>query len=221
MRVYNLSSEIHALSNIKNSRIKVATIEDLNDPFELNAAKQPDKRMRRVFRGFKGDMHAKFGLICFSKVWSNPVMWSHYADKHKGICLGFDVPEDYLIKVEYVDSRIAIEFDDESKENINSNFVQKLFSTKFIDWSYEKEKRMFVTLEETDEESENYFYPFGDDLVLREVILGSRSTSSVKEILNILGATKEVVTVQKSRLAFHLFNVVRDKKVSIQSTMIA
>ncbi len=25
--------------------------------------------------------------------WSNPVIWAHYGDKHRGLCLGFEVPE--------------------------------------------------------------------------------------------------------------------------------
>lgn len=33
------------------------------------------------------------GLLCFSDNWKSPVMWAHYAAKHHGICLGFDVPD--------------------------------------------------------------------------------------------------------------------------------
>ena len=219
MRVYNFSREEYALENLKNNRIKVATIDDLNDPFELLAAQQSDKEIRRVFHGFKGDMHESFGLVCFSEQWRSPVMWSHYADKHRGICLGFDVTDKYLIKVKYSDSRLAVEFDDTNLESISGELVQKLFSTKFKDWSYERENRMFINLSETDLESGHYFYQFCSDMELKEVILGSRCTSTINEITDILGTTKEPVTIMKSRLAFHSFSVVRNKKIPIKSTV--
>jgi len=218
MRVYNFSPENHAVSNLENNRIKVATIEDLNDPFELNAAKQPTKEMRRVFHGFTGDMHEKFGLICFAESWSNPVMWSHYADKHRGVCLGFDVPDKYLIKVKYINSRLAIEFDDNEQENINSDFVQKLFSTKFSDWEYEKEWRMFIGLDETDPDSGLYFYNFNSDMLLKEVILGSRCQTTTDSIKTILSGSEHNISIIKSRLAFKSFSVVRNKRVPVLNT---
>ena len=34
------------------------------------------------------------GICSFSKARKNQLMWSHYADEHKGICIGFK--EEYL-----------------------------------------------------------------------------------------------------------------------------
>lgn len=42
----------------------------------------------------------RFKICCFSTQKDNVLMWSHYADKHKGICLGFELPilcKDYSI----------------------------------------------------------------------------------------------------------------------------
>lgn len=33
-----------------------------------------------------------YGTACFSKQWKSILMWSHYADNHKGFCMGFDEP---------------------------------------------------------------------------------------------------------------------------------
>jgi hypothetical protein len=46
------------------------------------------------------------GLLCFAGDWSEPVMWSHYAEKHTGICLGFDVSRSAVQQVSYQDDRI-------------------------------------------------------------------------------------------------------------------
>ena len=43
-------------------------------------------------------------------------MWAHYADSHKGIAIGFDVLDNLLFKIDYVESRITPEADvDHSK----------------------------------------------------------------------------------------------------------
>lgn len=34
----------------------------------------------------------EYKVSCFSKKRDNVLMWSHYAEKHKGICIGFDFP---------------------------------------------------------------------------------------------------------------------------------
>lgn len=40
----------------------------------------------------------RFGICCFTESVDNLLMWSHYTDSHKGVCLEFD--EDILIKLE-------------------------------------------------------------------------------------------------------------------------
>lgn len=43
------------------------------------------------------------GITCFSETNDNILMWSHYSNKHEGICLGFDIDEktckNLLIKI--------------------------------------------------------------------------------------------------------------------------
>ena len=104
-RVYYLTSEKYALCDLKHQHIKVARFNDLNDPFELIDAELSDPDVRKRFRRWKREVNAKYGLICFSAMWHNPVLWSHYADKHRGLCLGFDVPESELHEVTYLDRR--------------------------------------------------------------------------------------------------------------------
>lgn len=53
--------------------------------------------------------HEDCGILCFSKNWNNPVQWAHYADKHKGFCLGFDVPDEHPTKVTYRDTPLPAE----------------------------------------------------------------------------------------------------------------
>src|SRR6266446_5545165 len=105
MRVYHFLPALHALEDIEKKRIKISEIDQLIDPFELWCVSQEDKKLRPALRKYKKEMSERFGMICFSKQWHNPLLWSHYADKHRGMCLGFDVDDRGLKAVNYVEER--------------------------------------------------------------------------------------------------------------------
>ena len=108
MRVYHFIPAEFALQNMQKRRMKIAQINDLNDPFELIAANNSDRDHRKILSGWRKTVEKKWGVLCFSKTWRNPVLWSHYADKHKGMCLGFEVAEEHLMHVKYTKKRLSI-----------------------------------------------------------------------------------------------------------------
>jgi hypothetical protein len=105
------------------------------------------ERMRRDF----ADKFSKYWrLLCASQVHDSVLMWSHYADKHKGLVLAFDtnhppfsqMPDDCWLNVTYSERRPDYLYS--HKEN---EFRQKMFATAAIkerSWSYEKEIRLVV-----------------------------------------------------------------------------
>jgi len=104
MRAYYLTGSQFAVSNLALRRIKIARFADLNDPFELLGVDIGNKEHRSAFRATKDQLNESKGLICFSKSWSSPLMWGHYAEKHTGICLGFDVPDKLFEPVIYANA---------------------------------------------------------------------------------------------------------------------
>jgi Protein of unknown function (DUF2971) len=49
------------------------------------------------------------GIVSLAERANCPLMWSHYADQHKGLCIGYSIPEDGvsgLHKVQYGGSRL-------------------------------------------------------------------------------------------------------------------
>jgi hypothetical protein len=203
MRVYHFLSAMWALDDIRKKRIKISVIDQLNDPFELWCVEQRDKRLRQALRGFKAEMVERFGMICFSKHWHNPLLWSHYADKHRGICLGFDVDDRGLKLVTYANERPSLRVPP-TVESIN-----ELLFTKFRDWGYEEELRNWFRLDVR--EGEHYFYPFDTLVRLREVIVGPLCGLSKAEIEKSLEEYSGV-SVLKARLAFKTFRVVKNQK---------
>jgi hypothetical protein len=172
MRVYHFLSAANALSNLIFRRLRISRYADLNDPFELLAFNVGDPGIRNAMALYRDEFNKKFGLLCFCRTIDSPLLWSHYADKHRGICLAFDVHEEYALPIQYSKDRIVVEFEgnDRSKGRISERSVNALLATKYEQWRYEEEVRMQVRLES--EEAGSFFAPFADGLVLREVILG-------------------------------------------------
>lgn len=203
-RVYHFVPARYALEDLRHRRLKITRLDELNDPFELWAFSQPDRRIRRAFKEMKDHIAQHYGIQCFCRSWHNPLLWSHYADRHRGAALGFDVDIRTLKAVSYVEQRPML-------RQINYQAAQCLLYTKYRDWQYEQEVRIFTMLEDRDPASGLYFLDFGQQLVLREVIIGPLSSITKQNLLNILG-TATGVTFTKGRLAFKSFQVVTDQR---------
>jgi hypothetical protein len=214
MRVYYFTKEKYAIDNLKNERIKISQFKDLNDPFEMLALQLSDKKIRKTFKIKKKKFAKGNGMICFSKKWSNPVMWSHYAERHKGICLGFDVADDYLFEVEYSANRLAKDIlDEDGNLLIDKEYNEKLLRTKYASWEYEKEVRMIVEFDHKEEKPDMRFLSFDDDIVLREVILGAERNKGVSKIESLLQDYENVRLIQ-GKMAFKYFRINEDIRIT-------
>jgi hypothetical protein len=92
---------------------------------------------------------SNIAITCFSEKFDNLLMWSHYSNAHKGICIGFDLRKLYLsienfhpalIKVKYTDEFVRTDYFTNTEEAI-SNW----YRFKSECWSYEKEIRIILT----------------------------------------------------------------------------
>ncbi len=212
MRVYHFVPAQHGLESLNRRRLKIATINELNDPFELLAISLEDPELRRAFSVVKQQLATTRGMLCFSRRWNNPVQWSHYAAKHTGLCLGFDIPDEHLTPVHYSGQRLAVEAERLlHPRDMDEATALKFLSTKFAHWRYEAEMRAFLSLEDPDPETGLYFANFSDQLALREVIVGANSVVSQSQLAGALGDLAQNVRRVKARLAFKTFNVVRQR----------
>ncbi len=182
---------------------------ELNDPFEFLAADLSNKRLRQSLQEAKIELSKSKGIICFSRNWQNPVQWSHYADHHKGICLAFDVPAEFVEEVQYLKERIV------SPTIIDFDTMKKFLTTKFEHWAYEEEYRSFIGLDPELEENGLYFFDFSENLKLKSVMVGSRCTLTRKQLATALGDMASQVEVWKTRPAFKKFAVVRNENESL------
>ncbi|HKE27279.1 MAG TPA: DUF2971 domain-containing protein [Bryobacteraceae bacterium] len=151
---YKFLDEEYGLKDITERRVNVSTFADMNDPFELIAS-------RRSLGGAEDALTAhdisEYGAMCMSRNCNNPFLWAHYADKHRGICLGFDIPDDpdVVHSVIYADERELQDLDlllknvaSQQVEVAQSAMMRKLL-LKYRGWEYEDEVRLLKLLEKT------------------------------------------------------------------------
>ena len=207
MLVYHFLNKKYGLEAIKNRRLKISRINELNDPFEFRGINLKNKSLRPAFRKMKDELNQNRGLHCFSGNWENPVLWSHYANKHRGLCLGFDVPDDLLAQVEYRDKLIEPDILRSNDRKAKQQFSETLIKIKFAHWSYEDEYRMFARLEDQDSQSGFYFSDFSKKLNLAKIIVGAESQITRSDLNNALGNLRDSVEIIKARIAFQNFKV--------------
>jgi Protein of unknown function (DUF2971) len=206
MRAYKFLAAPFALKSLRERRLKISTIEDLNDPFELIPYELSNRSNRAALRKSRDQLAANRGVLCFSTTWHDPVVWAHYSDKHRGICLAFDVPSDLDLykKVRYVSNRLPF------PRMLNPETAEKMLFTKYHNWSYEKEMRTWAAL--NDQEHGLYFYNFSEHLRLVRVIAGARCSVPKQEIMEALGPLASGVGVMKARAGYRKFEIVPNQR---------
>lgn len=116
------------------------------------------------------------GILSLTTNEKSPLMWSHYADHHKGICVGFTgigLPISSINYSSELKLRASL-----IKNYLDGNNVLKdtirdtIFLRKLMDWEYEKELRMFYR-------PGDFTFPFE----IREIIFGLRCNEDFKYLL--------------------------------------
>lgn len=207
---YHFLSAENAIKDLNKSRIKVSTLDTLNDPFEFMPYRRyrnfnERQRYNRVFRA----VSKKWGILCFSQTWTEQLFWAHYADKHKGIALGFEIPKNKILKVKYDCSEIRTKFDLTGNQAEDERKFLDLGEVKFQEWSYEKEFRLLINFSNSNciSEDKMYFLPFGNELKLKEIVLGCRFYHATLKKIIIDFARKYSVEVIATREGWEDYRV--------------
>ena len=158
--------------------------------------------------------HYERGVCCFSKSYSSPVLWSHYGDQHRGLCIGYGIdriPKPQLQKVNYVKSREVttsalvrtfIHDDCEARNELDRDVLLR----KAGEWRYEHEWRLIG--------------PQGlqsSPLLLKDVTFGLRCSTSVKHsVVKALSGREKAVKFYEIDAVPGLY-VLRRKQVDLDN----
>ncbi|MES9989671.1 MAG: DUF2971 domain-containing protein, partial [Candidatus Thiodiazotropha endolucinida] len=186
-------------------------IKELNDPFELLAANLSNRGDRQRFLKWKEEKSQNIGFLCFSKRKINPLLWSHYADKHRGVALEIEVDDQLAVPVRYRRTRIKLDIHKiKSNVGFSEKLAEQLGSTKSNHWLYEEEVRVPIDLKDCQFEDGLLFEPMGNGLNIVSITAGPLCELGSNEIRNSLAKGNEI-TLHYARIAFRSFDVVSNK----------
>jgi hypothetical protein len=209
MRMYYMTSTEWAAVILKEHRLKLSRFYEANDPFELNLIDSRDRDTRKVVKLIESYHNNNTGMICCSTSWKSPAMWAHYADKHRGICLGMDVKDSLVSEVKYTDEKIRVEFGQHlPKHGLSAELLSRVLLTKATCWLYENEHRLLAALKTPDPKNGLYYTDFCPQVQLREVIIGHRCAWTIAHVEQLLGDVAAPVRICKARPAFGRFEMV-------------
>lgn len=113
-------------------------------------------------------------------------------------------------RVTYANERLLAHVRDSAEFSVDETLMKSLLHTKYAHWYYEDEVRVFVSLDKNTIEGGLFFYPFSNELVLREVILGPRCEIPISRVRELIDRLYSEVYLIKARLAYKWFKVVQD-----------
>lgn len=131
------------------------------------------------------------GVLALSSSWGSVLMWSHYADEHRGLCIEYDTSDQIHPRLRAVDYRSprAINASDLSLWKVGNDKVAKekvlktYFYAKSSEWRYEKEWR------DISEKSGIKDVPFR----ITAILFGFRCDSSViTSVVKLLNRNSEI-----------------------------
>ena len=152
--------------NIREYVSKNAIEQNINVEDIINENKKNPRSFNLFFTKNLKQLLAKQGVSCFLPTPKNLLLWAHYSDSHKGVCLKFDITKDpqlFSLTFNVLYSKDYPKFDylqDRKK------LVDMTMRTKSNHWKYEKEIRVFKPTFGN--------FPFSKDC-LTEIIFGCKA----------------------------------------------
>ena len=226
MIVYHFLAAEFALRALRDRRVKIARLNELNDPWDFYTADSFDDEVQLKLEAFRDQANERYGAVCFCAHYHDPVLWSHYADGHRGVALVFDIPDDDAIPVDYQCDRRDLNVDAAlARGCFDQSDVNQLVSAKFASWRYEQEIRMTCALSDhfcqIDAKGKKVYFEslrlesYGTDaLRLIGLIRGVRCYLSQADIASEMLAV-DTLQVQDARLERSSGQVVAGERYSV------
>ena len=206
---------IHSLSK----RLLLNTENYSEETYNALETKFKDETINKVI-----DIKDNSLLSCFSKTYDSILMWSHYADKHKGICIEFERPEKDFYDVNYSKKRTMFNLEEITKRYLGyqlanekvdlsdkkfTDHILKPFKTKSLERKYEKEVRCILSAKSEgityNEEKDIYLYKMPTDIT--KVYLGckiDKNSDDYKKLVEFCKDKIEIIELSQSDTEFKL-----------------
>ena len=179
------------LRSILNNTLWCSNTKEFNDPVDPYIRNDKNESSNQ----FYNYLLERIKVACLTTHNDNTLMWSHYADKHKGICIEYDISQlqnnnNFILKkIDYNLSMLLFDLKNEILLDNNKSIksIIDLFTVKSKEWEYEDEYRILFY----DEENKN---PNGTliNLPIKSICFGIQTSREDKELIyNIVNSINE------------------------------
>ncbi|PSV29284.1 DUF2971 domain-containing protein [Photobacterium sp. GB-72] len=197
----------NSLSCLINNEIWASKPTEFNDPFDsILTIDFENKKINSLFNEYVEHK----AISCFSKNMDNILMWSHYADCHRGFCIGIDCLElensKIMVEVKYSESFLEVDNDTFLHSNkiggINEEW-QRILTQKYDDWKYEEEVRLILQLNDSNAKGKLFCLPDG---AIKEIYFGCNMNEKNKNTIRKILKNDQVIfyDMKKSKNNFKL-----------------
>lgn len=204
----------------KNDKIWIPSMDSLNDPFEFSIDfnsslldnmedyVQLKDKIKNLVEEYS-EYRSKCSAFSMCESNSNLLLWSHYANAHKGYCVEYDSIDIlqqfqcFLLPVVYQHNYLKAENLDLTKPTAPFELALRSVVTKSIEWRYEQEWRVVRTCQSNIDKSEHTIkFPKPT-----AVYLGCNADCNVEnEILKICNQKQiPVYKMQKSITSYSIY----------------
>jgi hypothetical protein len=197
-----------AEKTLETGRFRVGLLSKFNDPFEwklgFTGILSPDEQALadRYNSDHQSWIENWMGVLCFSDTASDPVLWSIYAEKHRGVAFevqyAWNSKAENLYRMTYTNERPVLNFSQIrvlrkncSKVVIEAylkGLLDRLRHQKSPGFSFEREYRLSIDLrnkKRCQNKDGSYYFQLPDNS-LKRVILGFRCPLEERKVRNLL-----------------------------------
>jgi hypothetical protein len=210
-KLFEYASQI-VVNQQKSGNIKLSKNEQIKEVYRIaeiiNSDIEGYQKQNDDFIIEKINSH--IGIISFSEIYDNMLMWSHYADFHKGYCLGYNTK---ILKEELGDTNGGRIFYTDNYPSIDPlNQVDLLMSRmqtniKATCWSYEKEFRITKLFKNQD--SIRTFNLSNN--VISELYLGVKISTENRKMILEKAIEKGIENIYQMRMMPKSFKLFREQ----------
>lgn len=177
-----------------NSRLFMPNYLEMNDPMEAWY------ECGGLTRPYIDDIRAgkpNLKMCCLSQSNSDVLMWAHYGDRHKGLCVEVEVQDTNVSKhkISYVKELPQLE----GEIDINSALIQ-IMSHKLLPWQYEQEVRYLRTIRYGDTTPQ--YLSVHITKVFIGCWLNESEVNDIKRLLHSWNPSVIVEQIQRNELTF-------------------
>ena len=170
---YRGGSFTRDLKSLKNDIFWASSTSQLNDPCEglinIEDFEQQFNHLKNVFYQHSGNLalleqlsqniidmkDTKFGIFSLSKTYRDELLWSHYANSHKGFCIEYDLKQlltgqnanHRYFDVQYSNNIPTLDLSIISEKVDPDASIKTMLGYKSERWSYENELRIITEVQ--------------------------------------------------------------------------